>query len=441
MRDWNNNEQYTVPITRLDRGMTLAHTPGGRDNSGDPPAALAIVGATIIDGTGAVPVEAGAVLMNRGEIIALGPVDEVVVPEGTTIIEASGRTIIPGIVESHIHVEDNIPAVLQAFLADGVTTVGNTGGSPSAVAIFKEASQQLNAARGFIAGPAVTAPGGYPSIRGDGSGAYGVATSAEGRAAVDYLETLGVDFIKIAQESFDFNFNSPGILPILEAEIVHAVVARAKERGFLVRSHVHQAEQLDLALDAGVASVEHMLFPLPPQSGYVELERTGELRLDSLPQLSERIDRMVRQGVYLVPTIGNELRNISYGLPGYPPDSLRAIEDFMVHVLQKYVKAGGMVALGSDWVGIPGVPPGMPRREMNYMIRAGMSTMQVIEASTRHASNVCGQSQKLGVLAVGRYADLLVLKGNPLQDLAALKSIEIVVKNGGVAASVENSRR
>jgi imidazolonepropionase-like amidohydrolase len=418
----------------IERGDESYVAPSEDENPDEAANSLAIVGGTVIDGLGGSPIRHGVIVLDQGSVVAVGPPDEVCIPPGAQIISAEGRTVLPGVIDSHTHVE-----TLRLFLADGVTSVGNTGSSPDLVATFHEKGRDSAVARGFIAGPALTAPGGYPSIRGDGSVARGVETIDEAVAAVDELVERGVDFIKLAQEPFDFNYQESGHLPVLAPDMIVAIVARATEHGLLVRSHVHYAYQLDIALDAGVTSIEHMLFPLPRDVGYVDLHRDHILTPSALPELQQRIERMVRHGVYLVPTIEGELTNIARGLPGFPSVALQAIEELLVTVLGIYVEAGGLVALGSDWVGIPGVPAGMPRHEMRYMQRAGMTPMQVIEASTRHAAAVCGQADTLGVLAPGRRADLIVVGGDPLYDLAALEAVQIVVKDGRVAFSAEET--
>jgi imidazolonepropionase-like amidohydrolase len=182
-----------------------------------------------------------------------------------------------------------------------------------------------------------------------------------------------------------------------------------------------------------------MLFPLPARVGYGDLCHAGRLTVDALPGLSQNLKRMVNQGVYLVPTIGTEMVNFTRGLVNLPKDSLPYIEELMVRVLAEFIEAGGRVALGSDWVGIPGMPPGMPRAEMAYLLRAELSPLEVIEAGTRHAAAVCGQGNSLGVLAPGLLADLLVLDGDPLRDLGAFDQVVAVVKNGRIVKSKDQA--
>jgi enamidase len=396
------------------------------------PGAIALVGCTVVDGAGSPPLRQGVIVVEAGRITALGPAGSVRIPDAARIVRCDGQTALPGIIDSHTHIDRDVPAVLGVLLKDGVTGVGNTGCGPDMVPQLQRAGEHPAAARVFTAGPALTAPGGYPGTRGDGTAARGVTSATEAEAAVDELAALGADFIKLAQEPFDFHYRSPGHLPVLGPGPIAAAVRRARAHGLPVRSHVHNVTQLDIALDAGVTSVEHMLFPLPPEADYHELYLDGALGAAALPDLSRRLHRMVECGVYLVPTIGNEIINIRDGLPDFPEGGLRAIEDLMVTVLSQYLEAGGRVALGSDWVGRPGVPAGMPRQEMRYLLAAGMTPLQVVEASTRHAALLCGQGRTLGVLEPGRCADLIVVDGDPLRPDAALDGIRArtVVKDG-----------
>ncbi|MFE9423179.1 amidohydrolase family protein [Kitasatospora sp. NPDC006697] len=406
--------------------------PGAAESTGT---SLALVSARLIDGTGAPPLADHDLLISDGLIRRIGPTGTLGLPPEATRIPCAGLTVLPGLIDSHTHIEQRIPAVLADFLRDGVTSIGNTGCGPQLIDPLHRAGRDPAAAHAFVAGPAITAPGGYPVIRGDGSAARGVRTGAEAVAAVDDLAARGVDFIKLTQESFDFDYRRPGHLPVLAPALIAAVARRAREHGLPVRSHVHHVDQLDVALDAGVTSVEHLLFPLPPETGYLELQRAGRLRTDALPELERRIDRMVEAGVRLVPTVGNELTGIRLGLPELPAAALQEIEQLMVGVLARFIAAGGQVALGSDWVGLPGIPAGQPRQELAYLRAAGLSPLQVIQAATQGAAAVCGQAGRRGVLAPGLAADLIAVEGDPATDLGALDALRLVLKDGRVASS------
>ncbi|MCC9305880.1 amidohydrolase family protein [Kitasatospora sp. RB6PN24] len=395
---------------------------------------VALVGVRFIDGTGAAARPATDLLIDGGRIVRVGPTGSIGIPAQARIVPCDGLSALPGLIDSHTHVERDIPTVLHGFLQDGVTSIGNTGCGPQLIEELHDAGRRPTAANVFVAGPAITAPGGYPVIRGDGSAARPVDSADEAKAAVDELAARGVDFIKVTQESFDFDYRSPGRLPVLAPDLIQAVARRAHEHGLPVRSHVHHADQLEAALAAGVDSIEHLLFPLPPETGYVELQRAGRLRLEALPDFARWIDRMVAADVRLVPTLGSELISIRIGLPDLPEAALAEIEELLVEVVRRFAAAGGRVALGSDWVGLPGVPAGQPRQELYRLLAAGLTPLQVIEAATRGAAAVCGRAGRLGTLAPGLPADLLLVDGDPSTDLAALDALRVVLKNGRVVA-------
>ncbi len=133
----------------------------------------------------------------------------------------------------------------------------------------------------------------------------------------------------------------------------------------------------------------------------------------------EEIDRLVKADMYIIPTM--EVLN---------PKVIAAIN------LKKYIKAGGKVALGSDYGGDPygiQMEMGMPMTEIGYMKDAGMSNMQIIVAATKNAAYVCGRENDLGTLEKGKIADILVTGGNPIEDIANLRNVKMVIKNGVIA--------
>lgn len=138
---------------------------------------------------------------------------------------------------------------------------------------------------------------------------------------------------------------------------------------------------------------------------------------DPLPD--DLIERMVANGVYWEPTI--ELwKNVGHSLDQYILDNLG-----------RYVAAGGKVALGTDYEGYSTpFQLGMPMHEIEWMQEAGMSPMQIIVASTKNAADVCGLGTELGTLEVGKIADVLVVQGDPLQDIQALSDVRWVIHNG-----------
>ena len=141
---------------------------------------------------------------------------------------------------------------------------------------------------------------------------------------------------------------------------------------------------------------------------------------------------MIEQGIVLVPTL-----DVIIDDP-YPHEEIEPETEVVIQVVLGIVRffhnSGGIIALGNDY-GNSGVKPGMPLREMELLQIVGLSSLEVIEAATRHAANVCGQSDELGTLEKGKLADLIIVDGNPLEDLEVMDAVFYVVKDGEIILS------
>jgi imidazolonepropionase-like amidohydrolase len=191
-------------------------------------------------------------------------------------------------------------------------------------------------------------------------------------------------------------------------EEIAAIVTEAHARGRRVSAHVTDAQFLPAVLDAGVDDIAHIQWN---------------------PVSDALIARLVEQDVYVVPTL-TVLE--AYGALSGAQSNLR-----------RFVDAGVPIALGNDYTRIPQnnfdhFDLGMPMHEIQRMSEAGMTPMQIIVAATRNAAHICDLENKLGTLEVGKLADVLVVDGDPLQDLQALKDVHLVI-HGGVIIRDERS--
>jgi imidazolonepropionase-like amidohydrolase len=190
-------------------------------------------------------------------------------------------------------------------------------------------------------------------------------------------------------------------------------------------------------LEAGVDVIEHV--PMPSDS-YENLETmfddAGNYRIPS--RLEAQMLRMIEQGVVLVPTL-DAVTGDSF-LWNYVESEPELFTQAVFTVVRFFHDSGGIIAVGNDY-GYPGVHPGMPLREMELLQAAGLSPLEVIEAATKHAAYVCGQSAELGTLEIGKLADLIVLDGNPLVDLNAMDSVLYIVKDGEVVYSPQQNAK
>ncbi len=264
-----------------------------------------------------------------------------------------------------------------------VTTVRDLGtpvGSPYFITRDRLAENPLHA-RVIAAGPLVTVPDGYP-IAGNDFPSLTVTSPEDARQKIAQLIDEGADVIKITL-TIDF-------APSLSLEEASAIVETAHERGIPVSVHATQLVDLQRALDVGLDDIAHIV-------------------VDHVPD--EVIQRMVEADVSWVPTF-----DVS---DGRGADNLR-----------RFVEAGGRVALGNDAGFLRGLEIGMPMREIEWMQAAGMTPMQIIVAATRDAAYVCRRADTLGTLETGKLADVLVVDGDPLEDLQALTNVRLVVLRG-----------
>jgi imidazolonepropionase-like amidohydrolase len=363
---------------------------------------LVITNGTVIDGTGADPVADGVVVIAGDRITAVGTAADFVLPPDATRIDAQGGTILPGFINAHVHAGYS-EANLEAWAQGGVTTVrdlGN-GGDREALFAFRDSHRdQPQFARLVAVGPPVSVPGGYPMVPWGGQGLT-VTSADEARGKVAQLLDDGADLIKIMIESGK-TFGRD--IPVLSLEEAAAIVEVAHERGVPVSAHAMDSTDLAHALDAGVDDIAHMIWD---------------------PLTDELISRMVEDEIYWVPTL--ELYHHVAKDAGNGWDQL-AIEN-----LRRFVKAGGQVALGTDFDGYGAeFDLGMPMIEIESMAAAGMTPMQIIVAATANGAHVCNLEAEIGTLESGKAAYILIVDGDPLKDLQALSRTLLVLRDGAV---------
>jgi len=364
---------------------------------------LALVNATLIDGTGADPLPDAALVIQAGHIMAVGSRTEIEVPVDAKTIDLQGATLLPGIINTHVHLGFD-EEKLKAWAQGGVTTVRDLGAYPSTDLFSRRDTLLENdrCARLVAAGPMVTVPDGYPMVPWGFQGL--VITSPEDASEkTNQLLDDGADVIKISLES-GYIFREK--IPMLSTEEAAAIAQAAHERGTLVSAHVTASQDLWRALDARVDDIAHMV-------------------TNTLPD--QLIERLVENDVYWVPTL--ELwNNVGYG------------EERAIANLRKFVEAGGKVALGTDYAGYNArFDLGMPITEIELMQEAGMTPMQIIIAGTQNAAHVCDLDHELGTLEVGKIADVLIVDGDPLEDIHALTNTRMVIHNGVVIRDEGNA--
>jgi enamidase len=372
-------------------------------------------------------------MIQGARIAAFGPEPDIAVPDGANIIDVDGGTILPGLIDSHVHAGWK-PGVRREFLELGVTSVCDLGSPIERMADFEQGI--LNgraAARGFRAGPILTAPGGLPGAVLGGGLNYEVSTPEEARLAVVKLLDRGVDVVKVYLQPT--GNNKP--YPMLSDAVLRAVVAEAHAQGIIVRAHVTRLSVLPMTLDSGVDVIEHVPEDLPSEEAVVHLVQESDDLVSDLQNLylvddyDTLLPRMAGQEVVLMPTMARLLSE-RYGAQEEPWQ--RALADALLEVVRRFHAAGGVIALGTDYsADSENLRPDLFRHELVLLQASGLTSIEAIEAATRHAARVCGHGSDLGTIEAGKLADILVVGGDPIADLRALEGVMIVVKDGEVA--------
>lgn len=409
-----------------------------------PEADLVITNARIITGTGEV-IENGSVLIKGNRILSIKKEPGSV--EGSTVIDAEGKSVLPGLIDAHVHlliedltslphsdgeleafIRDDLPGRLRAFLQSGITTVISTGDFWPAISKVREniRSGELLGPRLFTSGPVFTAPGGSPaagpicgSPRTDQDNpwcrehiAAVVESRRQAREAVDRLARAGVDFVKMVSDSI-----SPPGLEQLGPELVAEIIAAAHDHGLKAYAHINEMEHARTIVKFGLDGLVHVPFATSAESRSENLvkvmERRGVTAVTTSVTSQDLRDRFADEG-------RNELAEMF-------SDNLR---DRLQAIRRIAETDASLVVLGTD---TPNLPPAEAfHREVRLLKEANLTPTQIIQATTRNAAVHLGLENELGTLETGKLADLIVVDGNPLEDVSELKNIKVVVKDGVV---------
>ncbi len=415
---------------------------------------LALVGGMLLDGYEVPPLHHATILIEGNRIVKVGPSSEVTIPPDAEVIDTSGRVMMPGLIDLHVHLQilghgDYLrwdPWIVKNNLVEKVAEISAkqllNAGVTSAVdlgATLKESLQvrdRIN--HGDIDGPRMSVSGPWIT-RSLGEGFYSTAldnqilvdTPAQAAAAVDKLSAAGVDVIKAYVNLGPAHYK--------------AIVDAAHKHHLLVHAHVYDPENVRDAFEAGVDVLQHVgsagvptydpalvkaiavkstavvvtashrAFLFPATVEFPERLQDPQLKVDFGPQIWEEVQSSLQgfQRLSYFSTTDQEIR-------------------FSRASLGQWIDSNAKMGMGTD----SGSPMNFHTeslwREMKAHVDLGMSPQRAICAATRINAQILGKGNELGTIEPGKLADIIIVRGNPLFDIAALANVEVVIKNGRI---------
>lgn len=387
----------------------------------DRPKLTVLRAAWLFDGIGSTLTPNPTVVIGGGTIIEIDRV-----PDGATVVELAGATLLPGLVDTHVHLAFDASMNAVGNLADrddaaafaamasaariaaraGVTTVRDLGDRHYLSLGLRDAATTDHSLPTIVAaGPPITSPGGHCHfLGGEASGVDGV------RAAVREHAEHGVDVIKVMASGGNMTDGSRPELAQFGPDELAAAVDEAHKLGLPVTAHGHGKQAIIEAVAAGVDGIEHASF----QSA------DG---VDEVPD--DLLKAFVKQGIAICPTAG--IKPIDGFSP--PPVIFKRLPAFRENA-RRIVESGALVVAGTDAGIAPIKPHDVLRWAVGQLDQIGMNTVEALRASTSVAAGVCGLGDRKGRIAPGFDADILAVDGDPLEDLAALHRIRAVYVRG-----------
>lgn len=403
---------------------------------------LLIENVTLIDGTGAGPLPGASVLIENDRI-ALVSTGEISAPADATVIDGEGKYLLPGLIDTHIHlaggtilgrVMNNRDAAIKAlhtFLYSGVTTVMDHGNDPDFIFPLRADEQA-----GRLTSPRILGVGWalhFPRNRGSNEGPRVIGSSAEVAPKLDAALAYGPDLIKLVIDPD--HLRSEALVPVfpqLLAEVIHY----ANRRGYGVTTHIHGREEFQTVIDAGTNNLAHA-----PLSNILDEDALKSVSVRRLPisttaVVFSNISRIaddaswfntplfkatLDDATFKFQTVDERERYRKSGMP----EQFKPLIPNILENLRRLHEAGALLALGSDRTYGP-----MTLQELELYVAAGIPLLDIVTIATRNAAIYIGKGDDLGTVTRGKLADLILLRENPLDDVANFATVETVIKSG-----------
>lgn len=437
----------------------------------------AITNVTVIDSKQN-QLDGQTVLVNGNKIEQVGPTAEIELPKSVSVIDGTGKFLIPGLWDAHVHLtydQDIGPSMFKLFMVNGVTSIRDTGGQMDLMQPYRDAAEAdpTETPRLKFSGPLLD---GYPRVY-DGSTPFrpnlsvGIKTPNQAKNRVNELAAAGVDLIKAYE--------------MLQPEILKAVLEAAAEKGLPVTGHVPLSTDVITASNAGLRSIEHMrnlemsctldweklmetrrkeLKDGAREAGgdlrsrLHQLQRTYAIENQDSATRAKVLETLAKNNTWLVPTLTILAfrENRVYARPAwrekfrYLPDSTGArwrasaerlakmpvdsagvkFAQWGYNMVSRLPEAGVGIMAGTD-TPIAFLTPGYSlHEELRLLVNSGLTPIQALEAATVRPAEYFNMQDELGTVEAGKIADLLLLDANPLENIENTQRIRAVIKDG-----------
>jgi imidazolonepropionase-like amidohydrolase len=414
--------------------LACAAAPGAQRGAPNP--VIAIVGARLVDGTGAPPIDNSVIVVSGGRIAAAGPRAQVPVPAGAAVVDGAGKTVIPGLIDVHCHLNqpaDVMRKLLPVTLNWGVTTIRMVGNDkPEIMHVYSEARDgKFPSPRVFSAGQGFNISGPYP-----GAPTLKPTTADEAREGVRAHKAQKVDFIKIWM-------GNPGFAP----EVVAAIVDEAKKQGIPVVAHIGNAAHVRQLADLGVTdflheardgmNAEFIAYAKAKNLSFAPTLGQGQSRWfyyehPEFLTMDPKFDGFYARGRAMLNDPARKQQII--GAPDFA-EAKQRFKDNNYPFIKMMSDAGVRVVTGTDCGAEASqtTPVGhTTHREVAMFVEAGMSPVAAIRAATLDAARVLERTEdpSYGSIRAGKIADIVMLKADPIADINNTIQIDRVMKAG-----------